>query len=509
MRWTLPYAFGFLLVSVLGCANVPIEAPDSNDTGDSSAAIIPPIPTNFTLTGVTPYSATVAWDESYGTKAEILKYEIQINSEGDPSVTSAPATSKELIRLSAETTYDFRIRACSDNVTCSDYSENISINTLAAPDTSAPSVPTGLIVTGKTVSSIAISWNASTDNTGVVRYEVQTNSTGTPVTVMAPTTSRNMTGLNESTTYQFRVRACDASSNCSAYTSNISSTTNTSPDTTAPSVPTGLAAGTITTNSIMISWNASTDNVGVVRYEVQTNSTGTPASVMAPTTNRNMTGLNASTTYQFRVRACDNANNCSAYTSNISPTTMSAADTTAPSVPTGLTVGTITSSSIAISWNASTDNVGVTRYEVQTNSSGTPVAVSAPTTARTMTGLNASTTYQFRVRACDNANNCSGYTSNQSGTTLVEAAAPTIPGTLASKKAVSMYAAVQNSPAKIIVKWAKVNGVNQSSASLYRRTKGTSRGDLRLLRLVTTPIPMKIRLWSQRPMNTKCSSATP
>ncbi|MFI6318938.1 chitinase [Nonomuraea sp. NPDC050556] len=89
-------------------------------------------------------------------------------------------------------------------------------------------------------------------------------------------------------------------------------------------------------------------------------------------------------------------------------------DTQAPTVPGNLQVGGATSSTLTASWSASSDNVGVARYEVSRNA-GTPTAVTA--TSHTATGLTANTTYRFKVRACDAAGNCSAYTPEVSGTT--------------------------------------------------------------------------------------------
>jgi hypothetical protein len=84
--------------------------------------------------------------------------------------------------------------------------------------------------------------------------------------------------------------------------------------------------------------------------------------------------------------------------------THGAADTTPPTAPTGLAVTGTTSTSASLSWTASTDDVGVTGYEVFQDSGTTPVAAPASTTA-TIPGLTASTAYSFTVKAVDAAGN--------------------------------------------------------------------------------------------------------
>lgn len=89
-------------------------------------------------------------------------------------------------------------------------------------------------------------------------------------------------------------------------------------------------------------------------------------------------------------------------------------DLTAPAVPANLAQGTVTSSSIQVTWSASSDNVGVTGYQVRLN--GSTVA-STTSTSYTFSGLTASTSYSIDVRAGDAAGNWSAWSSTVSVTT--------------------------------------------------------------------------------------------
>jgi aryl-phospho-beta-D-glucosidase BglC (GH1 family) len=89
-------------------------------------------------------------------------------------------------------------------------------------------------------------------------------------------------------------------------------------------------------------------------------------------------------------------------------------DTTAPSVPGNLRSTGTTSSSVSLAWNASTDNVGVTGYDVFRNGAS---ATSVTGTTATVTGLAAGTAYAFRVRARDGAGNLSAFTGEITVTT--------------------------------------------------------------------------------------------
>jgi endoglucanase len=89
-------------------------------------------------------------------------------------------------------------------------------------------------------------------------------------------------------------------------------------------------------------------------------------------------------------------------------------DSTAPSVPGQPAAGAITANSVALSWAASTDNVGVTAYDVLRNGS---VVATVSATSYTATGLTASTAYTFSVRARDAAGNVSAASAGRSVTT--------------------------------------------------------------------------------------------
>jgi chitinase len=92
------------------------------------------------------------------------------------------------------------------------------------------------------------------------------------------------------------------------------------PDTQAPSVPTALAASAVSTTQIHLTWNASTDNVGVANYKVYRAGSllGTVTSAGA-----SVSGLAPATSYSFTVSACDAAGNCSAQSASASATTQS------------------------------------------------------------------------------------------------------------------------------------------------------------------------------------------
>jgi len=293
---------------------------------------------------------------------------------------------------------------------------NVQVNGIACGDegdTEAPTVPTNLAAPSKTATSVNLTWTASTDNVGVTGYDIYRDGV---MVGSSTTTSYADTGLTASTTYQYQVRAKDAAGNLSALSAALAVTTNAGTDTQPPTVPTNLAAPSKTATSVNLTWTASTDNVGVTGYDIYRDGVMVGSST---TTSYADTGLTASTTYQYQVRAKDAAGNLSALSAALAVTTNAGTDTQPPTVPTNLAAPSKTATSVNLTWTASTDNVGVTGYDIYRN--GVLVGTSA-TTAYVDTGLAASTAYQYRVRARDAAGNtsalCTAITATtQSGST--------------------------------------------------------------------------------------------
>jgi chitodextrinase len=98
-------------------------------------------------------------------------------------------------------------------------------------------------------------------------------------------------------------------------------------------------------------------------------------------------------------------------------------DTAPPSVPTGLSASAASSSSVSLSWSASTDNVGVTGYRVKR---GTTVVKTVTGTSTIDTGLSASTSYSYSIAAFDAAGNVSAFSAAASATTSANASVPQI-----------------------------------------------------------------------------------
>lgn len=186
-------------------------------------------------------------------------------------------------------------------------------------DTIAPTAPTALAASGTTSTSTTLTWTAATDNVGVTGYDVY-NGTSLITTVTGLT--HTVTGLTPSTAYTFSVKAKDAAGNISASSNTVNVTTTVAVvDTTAPTAPTTLTASATAATSTNLSWTAATDNVGVTGYDVYQ---GSSAIATVTGTTYNVSGLTASTSYSFSVKARDAAGNISPSSNVVNVTTTAA-----------------------------------------------------------------------------------------------------------------------------------------------------------------------------------------
>jgi hypothetical protein len=118
--------------------------------------------------------------------------------------------------------------------------------------------------------------------------------------------------------------------------------------------------------------------------------------------------------YTLNYNVSDAAGNAAAQAPRTVNVNEAAGDTQAPSAPTNLTAFAITETTASLSWSASTDNVGVTEYEVF--SSGISIG-SVTSTGANITGLVANTTYSYTVSAKDAAGNVSSSSNTETFTT--------------------------------------------------------------------------------------------
>ncbi len=370
----------------------PSPPPPSGDTTPPST------PTGLAASSVSQTGLTLTWNAA-SDNVGVTGYDVY---RSGTTVATVSSTSSAQAVLSCGTSYPFAVVA-RDAAGNSSQPAQLSASTSACSspppppaDTTPPSQPTNLGISSVTRTSVSLTWGPSTDNVGVAGYRTYVN--GSPFSTSAQP-GATVSNLTCGTAYTFEVDAYDAAGNRSPRASVIGSTA-TCPDAQPPTAPTNVVATSRTSTSIALSWSPSSDNVGVSGYGLYRG--GTQVGTSAGTTGI-FSGLTCNTNYTLAVDAYDAAGNRSSQTVVMVSTT-ACPDTTPPSTPTGLAASNVLQTGLTLTWNASSDNVGVTGYDVYRN--GTKMATVSSTTS-SQTGLACGTSYSFAVVALDAAGNSS------------------------------------------------------------------------------------------------------
>lgn len=339
----------------------------------------PAAPSNVHSSGVTESAATISWSPVSGA----TKYRVLCKGK----TYTVSGTSARLTGLSPKTGYTVTVVAL--NQAGPSAPATTSLTTDAPKDTQAPTAPTQVAATNVTETSATLTWQASTDDVGVAGYKVYVDGKATSVSG----TSFDVSDLKAGTSYTMSVSAVDAAGNESAKTSVTFSTKK---DTEAPEAP-KPSVSDVTDSGATVSWPAVEDPSGVKSYEVFVD--GKSMSTTSNTSYK-VTGLDPSSQHTVSLKVTDQAGNESEMGPKTSFTTK--ADETAPTAPQDVDVSKVKATSATVSWAASDDNVGVTKYLVSVD--GKQVGTTDKTSFN-LTGLDEATDYDVSVVAVDAAGN--------------------------------------------------------------------------------------------------------
>lgn len=411
---------------------------------------VPSVPTGLSTSNITTSSATLSWNAASGATS----YDVQVRPQGGTwSTYNVTSTSYNASGLNSSSTYEWQVRA-KNTAGSSNYSSVVNFTTLG----NIPAVPTGLSTSNITANSANLAWNASS---GATSYDVQLRvQGGTWSTYNVTSTSYNASGLNSNTTYEWQVRAknttgssnyssalnftteqvvatyCESKGSNSSYEWISGVTIGTFSNTSGAAGYTDFTSKVITleagkTYSISLVpgfasttyneyWKIWADLNGNAVFDAnellfdpgsmsKTTVTGTitiPAGT-APISTR----MRVSMKYNAAQTACETFSygEVEDYTVQIIE-----GSTNPPAVPTSLSSSSITTSSASLSWSGSLD---ATSYDVQIRPQGGSWSTyNVSSTNYNATGLAASTTYEWQVRAI-NSYGSSAYSSIASFTT--------------------------------------------------------------------------------------------
>jgi hypothetical protein len=274
----------------------------------------------------------------------------------------------------------------------------------ATPTPCTFAAPNAQNATNVTFSSFTANWSGVN---GAAGYRLDVSTTNSFITYVpgyqnlsvGNTTSYNVAGLSAQTTYYYRVRAYNG--NCTSRSSNVKSV-QTLPCT--PATPTAQNATNVTATSFTANWS-SVSGATDYRLDVSTSNSfttyvpGYHDLSVGNTTSYNVTGLTAQTTYYYRVRAyngCATSANSNVKNVQTPPCT--------PAAPNAQNATNVANHSFTANWSGVNGATGY-RLDVSTSNSFTTYVPGyqdlnvGNTTSYPVFGLNAFTTYYYRVRA--------------------------------------------------------------------------------------------------------------
>jgi chitodextrinase len=382
----------------------------------------PTAPGALSVVAAGPHGARLTWTAS-SDDVGVTAYEVL--RDGRPvATTSEPAARIAGVAPGRRDCFTVRALDAAGN-----RSEPSAPACLEVPDVTPPTTP-GAVAAEPRPAQVALKWTASQDDVAVVAYEVLRD--GRAIAKVGGTYFADP-GLSAGVRYCYGVVALDAAGNRSAASAPACATP---PDVTPPTAPTDVSATAEGETVVSLRWKPSTDDVGVVRYEVLHEQ-----AITSTSTSVRVTRLRAGTEYCFRVRAFDAAGNGSAPSAPACATTP---DLTPPSQVTHVVARAETDRRVRLEWHAAQDNVGVKEYGISRD--GALIAVApGDTTTIADEGLSPWTRYCYSVTATDAAGNTS-VPSQLACVKTPDLVPPTMPASIA---------VLPRSPTEIATTWAR------------------------------------------------------
>jgi hypothetical protein len=364
--------------------------------GRDGVAPATPAPTAESPTEDAP---VITWNAVVDHESGTAVYEVR--RDGRP-IGSTAGTSFTDEALSAAGWHTYTVRAVDRAGNGSPWSGAIDVRfTPPGSDDTPPAEPPALEVS-LAGDAATVTWDTATDDIGVTGYDVYSD--GVKVGTERSRT-QHVFDVVCGHDYTFGVVAFDAAGNRSDQATVTASTDDCPPlDKTPPSDPSDLQV-TLAGSSATLTWRDSTDDTAVVGYDIYSGG----AKVATEAEASHAFAVSCGHTYTFGVVAFDLAGNRShMVTAHVTTPDCPAGDRTPPSKPVGLQV-TLSGGSAWLSWSPSTDNVGVTGYDVYAGS--TKIATEVVTSH--IFTVECGRTYVFGVIAFDAAGNRSALSTAQ------------------------------------------------------------------------------------------------
>jgi fibronectin type 3 domain-containing protein len=402
-----------------------------------------------------------------------------VNTISDTPLAQPVAHNYSDAGLLESTTYYYRIAAVDNTGNIGSLSDEMAGTTT---DSTAPAKVLALAATTIDPNHIDLTWTANPESDinhysvyrGTVAGFAINPNTDTPLGQAVTNSYSDTNGLTASSTYYYRVAAVDNTGNIGILSDETFASTG---DSEAPAKVIGLAATTISSSRIDLSWTANTEP-DLAHYNIYRGTTvgfpvnpatDNPLSQSVANSFSDSTSLSESTTYYYKVAAVDTAGNVGVLSDEANATT---SDSTAPSKVMDLTVTVVSGSQLDLSWTANTES-DLAHYNVYRGTAGgfvvntatdTPLSQPSSNSYSDSDGLSQATSYYYRVAAVDNAGNIGIVSDEASGTTSGDTSAPA--------KVLGLTATTVSS-SRIDLAWTSNTEPDVARYNIYR---GTSAG---------------------------------
>jgi len=389
------------------------------------SGVAPAKPTGLEVTPGTSdeNSFTIHWDKSTTGLEDppVVGYRYSINAVPTMNNTTYIASQDEHISVGPDafataqgqnTVYVLGVNAAGNYSLESEYYASANFTC----QTSAPPAPTGVSITDSSnraysTWSLTISWQAGPgqDPATFDHYLIERSTDSATYSSLATATSTayiDASGLNNTTTYYYRIKSVDNAGKTSAASSVVSKLP-TGKYTTTPTILSGPESSSIKSNSTAITWITNRDSTSVVRYGKKDGEFDASSGTLDAVSNHSviLMGLDPGTLYYYQTLSADEDRDYplpDAYSTTHTFTTLAA-----PAIS-NVKVGNITLTNADVSWETTTVATSTLHYGL-TNSYGSSVddQSGSGTISHSvkLNSLNPGTGYHFKISGNDSDGN--------------------------------------------------------------------------------------------------------
>jgi len=354
------------------------------------------------VTSITDSSAVVIWQTNESTNS-VVSY-----GQGgslDQSVATAQFKREHSVvlnNLASNQIHSYRVSVSDQAGNGPVQSVTLSFKTQITPDTSAPVIVEGPVVTAITHNSAIVEWKTNEPaNSEIPGY--------TSNSVLKINHSLKLTGLNPNSPYSIQAKSTDELGNGPTISPSISFTTLQEPDTKAPVIIAGPMVVNVSQTKATIIWETDEPSISGVSYNDGTSYFLVKDEELIKRHEIHLTNLSPATLYNFTVSSTDGLANGPTLSIQKSFYTLAQPDIEAPIITESIKIVGITHKSAVIHWETDEPSNAVIKYGTNAENLNLQIADSTMKSKHNvqLTGLGENTTYYIKIESIDSTGNSS------------------------------------------------------------------------------------------------------